>query len=313
MHAAREALTPQALDMLLSIARHGSFAAAARSLGLVPSALTYRVRQMEDALDVLLFDRSSRQAHLTPAGAELLREGEHLLRELDAMANRVRRVATGWEPQFTIAADSLIARATVMELCASFFALQPPTRLKIRDETLSGTWEALASGQCDLALGIVWDAPTASGIQSKPLGQVPFVYAVAPHHALASMAEPLSDELLRQHRAVAVADSSPRGQGLSVGLLDGQEVFTVPNMQAKLDAQLRGLGGGFLPQSLAAPYLQAGHLVAKQVERSTRLVVVGYAWRKPSGKLRGKALAWWLQQLESAVTREALLARHVSV
>jgi hypothetical protein len=48
--------------MLQVIAEAGSFAAAARHLGLVPSALTYRVRQIEDALDVLLFDRSARQA-----------------------------------------------------------------------------------------------------------------------------------------------------------------------------------------------------------------------------------------------------------
>ena len=61
----RNALTPEALQMMDIIARTGSFAAAARELGRVPSALTYSVRQLEDALDVLLFDRSSRQARLT--------------------------------------------------------------------------------------------------------------------------------------------------------------------------------------------------------------------------------------------------------
>ena len=64
----RNALTPDALVMMDTIARTGSFAAAARELGKVPSALTYSVRQLEDALDVLLFDRSSRQAQLTAAG-----------------------------------------------------------------------------------------------------------------------------------------------------------------------------------------------------------------------------------------------------
>ena len=98
--------------MLQTIASTGSFAGAARALGLVPSALTYRVRQIEDALDVLLYDRSSRQARLTQAGAELLREGTRLLEEIDAVANRVKRVATGWEPQFTIAVDSIISQAT---------------------------------------------------------------------------------------------------------------------------------------------------------------------------------------------------------
>src|SRR5664279_3342603 len=95
MQTARNVLTPDALSMLQTIATTGSFAAAARALGMVPSALTYRVRQIEDALDVLLFDRSSRQAQLTQAGSELLHEGERLLEDIDAVANRVKRVATG--------------------------------------------------------------------------------------------------------------------------------------------------------------------------------------------------------------------------
>ena len=69
--------------MIATVERTGSMAAAARELGLVPSALSYRVRQLETALDVLLFDRSSRQAKLTEAGKELLREGNRLLIEIE--------------------------------------------------------------------------------------------------------------------------------------------------------------------------------------------------------------------------------------
>ena len=90
MTLARQVLTPEALTMVDAIARTGSFAAAARELGKVPSALTYNVRQLEDALDVLLFDRRSRQAKLTAAGAELLEEGRRLLAQMDAVANRVK-------------------------------------------------------------------------------------------------------------------------------------------------------------------------------------------------------------------------------
>src|SRR5438045_2948965 len=129
MATAREVLTPDALSLLQAVEQAGSFAAAARELGLVPSAVTYRIRQIEDALDVLLFDRSSRQARLTEAGAELLREGGRLLLEIDAVANRVKRVATGWESQFTIAVDTVISCTTVMELSQAFVEVAPTTRL----------------------------------------------------------------------------------------------------------------------------------------------------------------------------------------
>jgi molybdate transport repressor ModE-like protein len=309
MQTAREALTPDALSLLEAVARAGSFAAAARSLGLVPSAVTYRIRQLEDALDVLLFDRSSRQARLTDAGSELLREGGRLLSQIDAVAARVKRVATGWESQLTIAVDTVISSSTVMELAQTFFTLAPTTRLRLRDESLSGTLEALTSGHADLALGLALEPAGAAGIQSRALGEIALVYAVAPHHPLAAMEGPLPDDLLHKHRAIAVADSVQRGAALTLGLLAGQDVLTVPTMRAKLDAQLRGLGGGFVPEPMARPYLESGRLVAKPVQRSThRQVSMSYAWRNGAGP--GRALQWWLEQLEQPATRRALLERH---
>lgn len=301
----REALTPATLAMLQIIAQEGSFAAAARVLNMVPSALTYRVRQVEEALDVLLFDRRSRQAQLTAAGEELLREGRKLLAEVDAIAHRVRRVATGWETALTLAVDSIIDRSTLFELCEQFFALHAPTRLRIRSETLSGTLAALTGGQADLALGVSTDRLTDPGLGRASLGYVGFVFAVAPHHPLADLSEPLSDTDIAAHRAVAIADSNLYEPGISFGLLDGQQVFTVPDMAAKVAAQMRGLGVGFLPLSVAQPHLTRGQLRAKTVARQTPPLPFSYVWRQDLHP--GHALQWWLQQLEKPVTRQALL------
>lgn len=323
----RNVLTPEALAMMDTIARTGSFAAAARELGKVPSALTYNVRQLEDALDVLLFDRSSRQAQLTAAGEELLNEGRRLLAEMDAVANRVRRVATGWETELTLAVDGVISQLTVFELCEAFYALNPQgvagqaqggpgTRLRLRSEVLAGTWEALLSGQADLAIGvgITGQAPPA-GIESAVLGVLRFVFVVAPHHPLASAADPISDtELLRQ-RAVAVADTAHRMSPITVNLLPGQDVLTVHSTEAKIEAIVRCMGCGFVPEPMARCHIDAGRLVVKAVARSRNEPTLHYAWRcstGPKGQRAplGLALQWWLGQLESPATRKALLERH---
>ena len=269
----RQALTPEALEMMDTIARTGSFAAAARELGKVPSALTYSVRQLEDALDVLLFDRSSRQAQLTAAGTELLHEGRRLLQELDAVANRVQRVASGWETTLSISVEDLLSAPVVFELVEAFCQVRderdgatvvgPATRLRLRNDVLVGTWEALVTGQVDLAIGVSGLHANPGGIEMKLLGEVPFVYCVAPHHPLAAMAGPLTAAQLVHHRAVAVADTAQRMEPLTVNLLPGQDVLTVPSMRAKLEALLRGLGCGFVPEPLARRHLEAGHLVAK--------------------------------------------------
>jgi DNA-binding transcriptional LysR family regulator len=281
------------------------------------------VRQLEDALDVLLFDRSSRQARLTAAGTELLNEGRRLLAEMDAVANRVHRVSTGWETQLTIAADAVVSRQTLFELCEAFYALRPPelhdgagpgTRLRLRTEVLAGTTEALMSGAADLAIGLPADTTVPAGVELKPLGEAPFVYVVAPHHPVASAEEPLTDAVLKQHRGVAVADSAQRLSPLTVNLQPGQDVLTVSSMQAKLEALLIGLGVGFLPEVLVREHVAAGRLVVKQVARQRRSANLAYGWRsaaapQPHKPPQGLALQWWLQQLESPTTRSALLLR----
>jgi len=271
---------------------------------------------MEDTLDVLLFDRSSRQARLTAAGQELISEGMRLLNDMDSIAHRIKRVATGWESQFTIAVDTVINHRVVMDLCQHFYDGNPPTRLRLKDEALSGSLYALTSGQADLAIGVGVMENVSPGLRFEDIGPVvKFVFAVAPMHPLASAVQPLSDAVIRAHRAVAVADSIPQGNGITIGLLAGQDVFTVPGMTAKLDAQLRGMGAGFLPEPMARPYIERGELVACQVLRPQRSGHIGYAWRQSpqgqSGTTGARALQWWLNRLSQPQTRQALLGQSI--
>lgn len=302
----RSPLTPELLEMVSLIARTGSFAAAARALGKVPSAVTYSIRQLEEQLDVLLFDRRSRQARLTPAGAELVQEGDRLLAELDTVAQRIKRVATGWEPVLNIAVDSIIAEATILDLIAEFLALKPPTRIRLERETLSGTWEALVSSRADLAIGVADQPAPPAGIQSAPLGEVPFLFVVAPDHPLADVAGAISDELLMPHRMVALADSAQQMTPMTIGLLPGQDVLTVPSMALKIEAQIRGLGCGYLPEPLIRAELKAGRLIEKLRIPQRRPALLSYAWRV-GGREPGPAQRWWLDRLASERTREALI------
>ena len=302
-----QVLTPETIQMLVLIAEKGSFAAAARELNLVPSALTYRVRQVEDALDVLLFNRKSRHAALTPAGKELIDEGRQLLNSMEQIAHRVKRIATGWEPLLTISADTIVSRKVLFELCEKFFALSVPTQLRIREEVLDGTWETLIAGHADLAIGVSSTLQNPD-IVSLPLNEISFVFVVSPGHPLANVPEPLAEQLIAQYQSVAVADSARYARRISYGIQAMQKVFTVPNLQAKVLAHRMGLGCGFLPYSHARPYLESGELIMKKVAACPRVVQSNYAWRKPAhGRAIGKGLQWWLTELESEETRQALM------
>ena len=301
-------LTLEALQLVDAIARRGSFAGAAQELGRVPSAVTYAVRRLEDDLDVLLFDRRGYRARLTPAGQELLREGRHLLAAADELAQRVRRVASGWEQELTLALDNVIPFRRMVPLLDEFSRVAP-TQLRVIDEVLGGTWDALLSGRADLAIGATQEGPEPSrlgtGYRSEPIGILRFVFVIAPTHPLAALPSPLPAGELRRHRQIVVADTSQRLAPRAAGLLGLADVLTVPNLTAKIEAQKAGLGCGFVPAHLVKDELARGELIVRQTDQERNDSAMHFAWRNDA---RGKAVAWWLGKLRTSATRAALTA-----
>lgn len=297
------ALSLESLEVLDAIERKGSFAAAAHELGKVPSALTYVVRKLEDDLDVLLFDRRRHRAELTPAGRALLDEGRHLLQAADDLARRVKRLATGWEATLTIVVDDLVHFRALMPVIQDFYAENTATRLRFSREVLAGTWDALLSGRADLLIGPA-QVMQMQGLQTRTLGKIPFVFAVAAHHPLAQLDEPLPAAAITRHRIVAVGDTSRSLPARTIGVMAGQDMLVVPSMADKVQAQIRGLGCGWLPVPLAQPYLDSGVLIAKTTTEDDRAGTFQVAWRT---NMRGKALQWWVDKLDDPRLAQALL------
>lgn len=303
-------LTLEAIRILDTIDRKGSFGAAAVALDRVPSALTYSVRKLEEDLDVLLFDRRGHRAKLTAAGQELLTEGRHLLRAANELEQRVKRTATGWEVELRIVLDALIPYKKMIPLISECDLQSSGTQLRFSTEVLSGTWEKLINGEADLAIGVSYDGPDqvrgSGGFRARPLGEVDWIFAVAPNHPLASMKEPLTSSLVQQYRAISVGDSGRMFPNITSGLLTGQPRLTVPTVRDKLDAQVAGLGCGHLPRKWAQPYLDSGALIEKQTDETKPDGTLKYAWRADA---RGKCLKWFLTKLADPDVQRKLLAR----
>jgi DNA-binding transcriptional LysR family regulator len=303
-------LTLESLRILDTIDRRGSFAAAAVELDRVPSALTYTVRKLENDLDVLLFDRRGHRAKLTPAGLELLTEGRHLLRAASDLEQRVKRTAKGWEVELRIVMDSIIPFEKMLPLIAAFDRESAGTRLRFSTEVLSGVWESLLNGEADLAIGAAYDGPDpihmSGEFRIRPLGELDWAFAVAPGHPLAALRDPLPASVIQMHRAVAVGDSGRALPRITAGLLRGQETLTVASMEAKLEAQLAGLGCGHLPRSVAAPHIASGALIEKKTVEAKPGGISSIAWRSTS---RGKCLKWFLARLADPAVQRSLLGQ----
>jgi DNA-binding transcriptional LysR family regulator len=301
-----------ALQVLDAIERKGSFAGAAEELHRVPSAITYTVQQLEQDLDVLLFDRSKHRASLTAAGHELLSEGRHLLRAAADLECRIQQVATGWETELRIAITTLFGAEALLPLVDAFYrehaAADAPdragTRIRILEEVLGGNWDALVSGRADLVVGSSSEMPTGGGYASLPLMQMPFAFVAAPTHPICNEKMPLSEATIMKYRSVSIADTSRNLPPRTLGVLEGQDVLTVPTTPAKIAAHVAGLGVGYLPKHVAAPEVKAKRLKILPTEVARADIALTVIWR---ANRTGKALRWFAKKLEDPLVVAQLL------
>ena len=295
-----------ALLILDAIDRRGSFSAAGLELHRVPSTISYTVSKLEQDLGVQVFERQGPKVALTRAGEELLKEGRYLLKAAEDLEHRVRRVASGWETEFTIGLDSLYSAASLESDIVAFYQVADRTRLRIARESLAGTWEALLDRRVDLLIAAPGEGPAGGGYVAEQIGTVKFVFVVAPHHPLAKMDKVLSKADLHPYRAISVADSARKMAPRTVGLLFGQDTLTVPDMRSKYALQLAGVGFGFLPEPCVQKSIASGALVVKEVEQPRAEETFSLAWRVGED---GAALTWWLKRMRETGVLNRMLSQ----
>lgn len=287
-------ITLDALLVLETIERKQSFAAAADALFRVPSAISYTVNKLEEDLGVALFDRSKRKAELTIVGKKVVEQGRLLLKASEELTHMAQQAANGWESELRICVDSVVNFDALYQLINAFHKIAPWINIQISEEVLAGTWDSLISNNCDLVIGATGE-PHNSDFTVQPLGSVAFVFAVAKNHPLTQESLPISNSTIKNFTSVVVADSSKNQPPRSIGLLDGQSRITVHSVDKKIEAQLYGLGVGFLPEHRIKSHLASGALVALPLaEHDNRHNELSVAWRK---KNQGKALQWFVEQI----------------
>ncbi len=290
-----QALTLDALRVIETIARRGSFAAAAAELHRVTSAVSYTVQKLEEDLDIAIFDRSGHRAKLTAAGRLLVERGRELIAASNQLVEAARTVAGGWEPQLAIAIDQVYPEQLVLPLLTRFYALQTEqnanTNVRILAEVLTGPWGALESGRADIAIGSAQIA-LPKLFRKRKLGSVNFIYVAAPTHPIFDE-DPRSIDI-ESHRAVAIADTARQRPAHSVRLGLQQPTLTVSSFAAKIVALEAGLGVGAVPAALARESLARGTLRRIPVGIDNDSAELYLAWRVDPN---GRAKQWFLQEL----------------
>jgi DNA-binding transcriptional LysR family regulator len=284
---AQHPITLEAITVLDAIDKRGSYAAAAELLNKVPSALSYIVQKLEEQLQVTIFVKQGRRAVLTPAGKNLLQEGRLILEAVERLSVKTQTIANGWEPKLNIAIGSILQTPAVFAVFNDFLKQHPNIEMDISEEILSGAWEALVDDKIDLIVGASGPIPKQKGIQTLHLCEFEPVFAVSPEHPLSNCSQPISHQQIAKHRAVVAHDTALEWAPQTHSVISEDKYFYVPSVEYKINAQLAGIGCGFLPRYRIEKHLQSGQLIELAIQPKAPKVPLYLAWKVVN---RGKAL-----------------------
>jgi DNA-binding transcriptional LysR family regulator len=305
-----DALTLDQMRAFVAVADAGSFRAAAGRLTRVQSAVSHAVGNLEDQLEVTLFDRSGHRPTLTPEGRALLADVRAILLKVDSMRARARDLGEGVELDLAIALDPQfplgIAAAALRDLRDAY----PSVGVRLWTAPLGAAIVALREGRCVLAITSA-DIPDPR-IELESLSFVPRAAVAAPTHALAARSRagtPLTVAELADHLQIVAEDPSPLTEGRDFGVLS-PGTWRVSDNATKHALILAGVGWGSLPLWLVERDLAERRLVrvaAAEFGRLGETVVRAYLAHRTDEPL-GPAARAFRQALLRRVDDEAAAA-----
>jgi DNA-binding transcriptional LysR family regulator len=263
-------LTLDQLSVLDAIDRLGSFAAAAEELHRATSAVSYAIRNLEEALGLTLFDRTRHRAALTPAGRLVLDEGRELLARAKRLGRLADDLAQSWEPRLFLVVDGLFPLTPILRALSRFEAEGAPTRLSLRVEHLGGVEHRFVSEDADLML--VLDFKGGAGLRARAVAPVEMVLVARDDHPI-RQEDRVDRAALSRHTELTVEDSRPGGvSGPGRLSLGSSHVFRLSDFHGKRLALLEGVGFGWMPRHLVIDDLDEGRLAPLGFEEGDRFV-----------------------------------------
>ncbi|MDR7152274.1 DNA-binding transcriptional LysR family regulator [Hydrogenophaga palleronii] len=244
--------------VFLAVLDSGSFSAAARQLGRVPSAVSMTIAQLEAELDLTLFDRSTREPRPTAVARALEPQARQLARQLRQLQAHAQQMHQGLEQRLTLAIAPELLSAPWSQPLAVLAAEFPSLDVEVLSAPQADALRMLYAGEANLAL--VFERPGTDERESfQEVGQEILVAVMSPSHPEARGRQNrwrLED--LVDVRQIAVAGRDRHAADPRV--LVARQIWRTDSHLATLSLVQAGLGWAYLPQRLVEPLVASGQL-----------------------------------------------------
>ncbi len=249
------------LETFVTAVKAGSFAAAARLLGVSPAMVGRRIQALEEHHGARLIERTTRAQRLTELGESFFAQAEAVLEAVGELEDLTRGEAGRLTGRIRATGPATLGIHRLAGIVARFCERNPDVTVEL---SLSDRRADLIAEGHDVAIRI--GELQASTMIARRVGTYRFRCVAAPSYAAARGLPPTPEDL-RHHRCILNLNMSPRNRWPFHGP-DGVAVIAevggglqIDNGEAQLAAALAGAGIVYLPTDLVAGPLATGQLV----------------------------------------------------
>lgn len=248
------------LETFVTAIRAGSFARAARQLGITPAMVGRRIQGLEDRHGTRLIERTTRRQRLTETGEAFLAQAEVVLEAVSELSEIAHAETGALSGRIRLTGPATLGIHRLAAIVARFCAQHPAVTVEM---SLNDRRADLIAEGFDLAVRI-GDLPPSSLVM-RQVGHYPLLCVAAPAY-LDAEGEPSTPEALLAHRCILNLNMSPRGRWPFFGPGGGALVaevrggLQIDNGEAQRSAALAGAGIAYLPRELVAADLASGAL-----------------------------------------------------
>ncbi|WP_288254273.1 LysR substrate-binding domain-containing protein [uncultured Hydrogenophaga sp.] len=278
-------LTLKQFRYFLAVAESDSVAAASRMLNIAQSAITKSVLELEDAVGLTLFERSTKGMRLTPEGHRFLVKAR---RVIGAVAEATRGAREGAAPlagSLSIGVTSLVAGYYLSEVFARFRRTCPAVEVQVVEDAPPFLEHLLINGELDIAIMVSNALGEPQALTAETLTRSPNRVWMAADHPLAAQEEVGLAEIAAQDLVVLQAD---RIEVLMRSVwarhqLKPRTLLRTSSLEAVRSLVGVGAGLAVLPDFLYRPWtLDAEHVEVRTLRDAVPTVDVGLVWRRGS-------------------------------
>ncbi|UNU72578.1 LysR family transcriptional regulator [Moraxella nasovis] len=188
--------TLRQLRAFVLVAEQNSFTKAAESLCLTQSALSGLIKELEQNLDVKLFDRTTRKLHLSDAGARLLPQARRVLNEVSVLNEKVNNLKSLHQGHVRLAVSQQLSASTMPKFIAKFCELHPNIQVTLTDCSVDDVVRHIENLEADL--GIAPERFYGDDLHVDTLFSSPFYLVLPSTHAFAKKEAVQWEDLLSQ-------------------------------------------------------------------------------------------------------------------